>query len=103
MGHSLGARRSWSHASSPPGSAGLSTVGTDGESGSPADAGLPGFHGWGCWGGRRPHPREAVLPNAQNLADPDLVGVLHGPLVEVPQPAPAASDVVAAGDLDDGV
>ena len=68
------------------------------KTGSPADAGLPGFHGWAYWGAGS-HPRQSDLFDLDRLANVDQVRVLDRPFVELPQGFPAALHVVALGDL----
>src|SRR5688500_13543330 len=66
--------------------------------GSPADAGLPGFHGWAYWGAGS-HPRQSGLFDLDNLANEDQVWILDRLLVQLPQALPAALHVVTLGDL----
>ena len=68
------------------------------KAGSPADAGLPGFHGWAYWGAGS-HPRQSGLFDLDCLSDKDQIRILNSLLVELPQALPTTLHVVALGDL----
>src|SRR5512133_1785390 len=66
--------------------------------GSPADAGLPGFHGWAYWGAGS-HPRHSGLVDLESLPYVDQARVLDRLLVELVQALPSALHVIPLGDL----
>src|SRR6476659_4737304 len=68
------------------------------QTGSPADAGLPGFHGWAYWGAGS-HPRQSGLFDLDSLPDIDQVRILDRLLIELPQTLPTALDLMSLCDL----
>jgi hypothetical protein len=68
------------------------------KTGSPADAGLPGFHGWAYWGAGS-HPRQSGLFDLDSLSNEDRVWVLDRLFVLLAQAFPATIHVVTPGDL----